>query len=297
MDEILELCGDGKYRLPINLTFWTKGAHKLSFSGILPSSVDADANDPICAESVIYATAEGVGTERAFKEFVCEVTLVLRTLMSHYSLSTKFWHLSALCAATSREELVSDSKLPFASVLSELSHLLDAYFNDPGKKDSLARRVRNAIHLLVQADQQPSHAIGLALSVAAMESMLCRNDENLANMLAENVTTLLEPNPRYRAAAVRFVKQLYSLRSEVLHGARSECDYSDFRNARDLAGAVIRAFVERRMARQRAGYEDEKPDQLIAEMRDDKYTPGQLTWVSRSTVAMLWRSMEAGTNG
>jgi hypothetical protein len=49
---------------------------------------------------------------------------------------------------------------------------LDAYFSRPSKKDSMERRIRNAASLLIESDTQTNDAVGLALSVAAIEALL-----------------------------------------------------------------------------------------------------------------------------
>ena len=55
---------------------------------------------------------------------------------------------------------------------------LAAYFSRPPKRDSILRRISMATRLLTQSDSQGDDSIALALSVAAVEAMLCRKGEN-----------------------------------------------------------------------------------------------------------------------
>ena len=113
--------------------------------------------------------------------------------------------------------------------------LIALFANVATKKDSMQRRVKNAVRLLVEAKRQSDNAIGLALSVSAIEAMLCRRSENVAAMFAENMAVLLEPDPGYRAAAERWCKELYDKRSGVLHGTNIECSVEDLRRRTRLA--------------------------------------------------------------
>ena len=70
---------------------------------------------------------------------------------------------------------------------------LDAYYANPTKKDSIDRRIRNAVHLLVESDMQANDAVGLSLSVATIEALLGKKTEGIADKLADSVAALLEP--------------------------------------------------------------------------------------------------------
>ena len=157
------------------------------------------------------------------------------------------------------------------------------------KKDSMARRLKNAIRLVIESHNQSENAVGLALSVAAIEALLCVKGENLAQMFGENLAALLEPDPEYRLHAERWSKRLYSLRSNVLHGTEMGCSAEDIREARVAAGVVLRALLERRAAVRRVGGEDEKPAPFLEELRSGKYISGQLTHVSELPLKHRWR--------
>ncbi len=165
-----------------------------------------------------------------------------------------------------------------------------AFLEDaPTKKDSIGRRLRNAIRLMVEADNQSHNAIGLALSVTAIEAMLCRRGPNVTEMFRQNMAALLEPDPNYRDAAERWSNQLYDLRSGILHGSEIDCPQESVRHAKVAAGAVLRGMLERRTAMKRLGGDDEDVKGFFAELQSGRSTPGQLTHVSETPLKYLWR--------
>ncbi len=171
-----------------------------------------------------------------------------------------------------------------------MEHSLKSLFLDvPAKKDSIARRVKNAIRLIAESDNQRHNPIGLALSVTAIEALLCRKGDNLSQMFGENMAALLEPHPVHRLEAERWSKRLYDLRSGILHGSDLDCSPRDIRQAKLAAGMVLRAMLERRAAIKRVGGNDENPDEFLAELRSGKYRPGQLTHVSELPLKRFWR--------
>lgn len=113
-------------------------------------------------------------------------------------------------------------------------------------------------------------------------------------MFAENTAVLLEPDPNYRAAAVDFVKDLYDARSKVLHGEILEHETVMRRNARAIAAAVLQAILERRAFQRRVGGESETPDDLLKELRREKFKPQQVTGVEESPVRTLWGAKYEG---
>src|SRR5262249_23117290 len=126
------------------------------------------------------------------------------------------------------------------------------------------------------------------------ESLLCDDsgsDGGIAMQLAEGVATILEPEPNHRQKAVDWVKKLYGIRSRLVHGERVDCLGNEANHARLLAAAVLKAVLERREHRGKLGYEeDEKPEDLLRELKSGKYLPGQLTGVEDSPVKdLLWR--------
>lgn len=172
-----------------------------------------------------------------------------------------------------------------------LSQLLTAYYTTAdAKKDTLSRRVRNAVILMVEAQRQTNIAIALSLNCAAMEAVLGRKGTDITNTLADNVAALLEPEPEQRAAAVDFVKKLYETRSRVLHGERIEADEDALRHARCLVCALLRAVLGRREFMARAGYDPESPDAFLNELRQTRFVRGQPMGCEPLQITALWRN-------
>jgi hypothetical protein len=232
----------------------------------------------ITARRAAYFRFEGRCSSLAFRRFRRQACSVLRYACRSYQL------------------IKSHDRIPprFAGVIDFGDHIR-AFFSTAGKKDSVERRLRNAIHLGVQSDRQRHNAIGLALSVAVVEALLCIKGENIATMFAENTASLLEPDPHFRSDAAAFLKHIYDARSKVLHGDTLEHDRELRTHARTIAGAVIQAVIERRDFLRRMDGKSETPDDLIKELRVGKWTPGQLTGVSESPVRRLWGAPFEGT--
>ena len=149
------------------------------------------------------------------------------------------------------------------------------------------RRIRNAVHLLVEADAQASDAIGLSLSVTAIEALLGEHTQELTEKLALNVAVLLEPDPAKRQSAVDCVKEFYVQRSKTLHGERIESEPSIRARARHLAAAVLDQIVSRRSFRKKGGFEVETPAQLLNELREQRFAPGQ-QGIEETNARALW---------
>lgn len=247
----------------------------------------------------IYVRIEGRCSSNAFRRFRREIFQVMRCVFRSLSLVKTFNHFVRSVIPWQDKVRLGDhsNTLGDGPINSDdlcVAPLLNAYFSNPTKRDSFDRRIRNSLHLLVQSDQQRHTAIGIALSVAAIESLVCRKAGDIANMFAENTAVILEPDPTFRAAAVEFVKDLYDARSRVLHGDLLEHEATMRRNARALAAAVLQAILERRAFQRRAGVQSETPDDLINELRRGKWVPGQLTGVSESPVRTLWGARYEG---
>ncbi len=167
---------------------------------------------------------------------------------------------------------------------------LDAFYGKPRKK-SMDKRIRNAVHLLMESDAQSNSALGLALSVTAIEAMLGGSNVEIAEKLSGDVAALLEPEPRRRHQATKLVKKIYGLRSEALHGTDIESEPDVRGKARLLASAILRAMITRREYMRRLGgpgSKPETPDELLEELREGRFRPGQTVGVDEPTVRKLW---------
>jgi hypothetical protein len=173
-----------------------------------------------------------------------------------------------------------------------LRRCLDAYFSRPAKKDSLDRRIQNAVSLLVESDTQSNAAIALALSVASIEALLGEKGESVAERLSGNLAVLLEPDPEARGKAKESFKDLYGLRSDALHGRRID-DIGGYRHsARCVAAAVLHSVIAREALLHRSGFEPERPDQLLRELEKLHFLPGQPGGVLALPVTALWRKAQ-----
>jgi hypothetical protein len=174
-----------------------------------------------------------------------------------------------------------------------IRHYLDAYYStsNTGKKDSIDRRIRNAVCLLVESDNQPNNAIGLALSITAIEALLGEGADQITKTLSERVGSLLEPDRNQRNNATKFVKDLYGDRSDALHGRYLEKESKARTHARQLAAGVLSGVISRRDFRRRSGYEPETPPELLQDL-DSSFASGEATGVEEYNVRELWKNWD-----
>jgi hypothetical protein len=172
-----------------------------------------------------------------------------------------------------------------------IRNCLDLFFTEPTKKDSIERRIRNAIHLLAESDNQPVDAIGLSLSMTAVEALLAQKGEDgLSEKLKRRISTLLEPELPKRSNAEEFVKTIYGLRSDALHGTKIDAESQARKNTRHLAAAALIAVLNRCDFLKRSGFEPETPDALLKELYDKTRESGQPMGVPELNVRNLWAS-------
>ena len=125
------------------------------------------------------------------------------------------------------------------------SQCLSSYFAAPAKKTSMTQRMRNAVHLLVEADAQQNDTIALALCFSAIEALLCSKTDGIQDELAKNVTSLLLPEKTQRKVPEGQVKELYKRRSRALHG-EAAIDDAPSHKAREVSS--LACFVSTREA-------------------------------------------------
>jgi hypothetical protein len=176
-----------------------------------------------------------------------------------------------------------------------ISQYVDAYYSDfPGKKDSIDRRIRNAVSLLIESDNQPNNAVGLALSITGIEALLGEKGEGIAIMLAERVGALLEPDDIQRNNATEFVKKLYNTRSRALHGELVETESTVRFNARHLAAAALDAMIFLKLAAPSYYDVPDTPEQLLKFLYDSRRTHGQPLGIKEYNVRELWMDKTTG---
>jgi hypothetical protein len=170
---------------------------------------------------------------------------------------------------------------------SKVTACVDSYLEPPGKADSIHRRLRNAIGLLIEADRQQNDAVGLALCFSAVEALLCNQTEGIVKNLSENAAVLLEANPARRLAAAIAIARLYSLRSRVLHGSDIDQSEEPRMQSRVLAAAVLAAILERGDFLEKLGGEAQ-PKEFFDELKEARMSGKVIVGVSPSAARVLW---------
>jgi hypothetical protein len=164
---------------------------------------------------------------------------------------------------------------------------LDAYFTLAEKKTtSFVQRLRNAAHLLVEADSQTNHAIALSLSFSAIEALVCEKTEGIVDELSRHVATLLQPQARDRPDAITAVKKYYNLRSKTLHGDHIVNDIDARWRVRALASAVFKACVDWKRHIAMIGADINRSD-FLTELRTCSTTGQQIVGVSDGLAKFL----------
>lgn len=233
----------------------------------------------------VFAEFNGNMSRVAFERLQSEVPCLLISIIQSVSLlepcEKAIPRILPSHLPTLNERTLSDQKLLIHSCLG-------AFYSEPKTKDSIDKRVRNAVYLLMESDAHSNDAIGVALSVTAIEALLGRGGNGIAEKLSMDVAVLLEPDLSKRNKATEFVKQMYTLRSNTLHGKSIESKERVRDKARLLAAGVLRALVTRRDFMVRAGYTPEAPQDLLKELREVRFQPGQPMGVDEPKVRKLW---------
>jgi len=163
---------------------------------------------------------------------------------------------------------------------------LAAFFTETSDhQDSIARRLKNALLLMIESDNQSKSSIGLALSVTAIEAMLCTGDGS--QQFKKRAALMLEFDQAYRIQAENWIGKRYRDRSAVLHGSKLSFSNSDARWARLPAGMVLWGMLQRRKAIRRTIGEDESPGEFFKEL--DKSGSRYLTHIPPTPLHRHWR--------
>jgi hypothetical protein len=73
---------------------------------------------------------------------------------------------------------------------------------------------------------------------------LGKKGAEISTSIADNTVALLEPDLDHRADCADFMKRLYDLRCRVLNGQLIDSDFETLNNARLVASASLKAFLE-----------------------------------------------------
>jgi hypothetical protein len=167
------------------------------------------------------------------------------------------------------------------------SALLSHYFHPPAKKmSSIEQRLRNAVHLLVEADAQSNQSISLSLSFAAVEALVCKNTSGIVDELSRNVAALLQPKAMDRPAVIKAIKDLYDIRSKVLHGEQLKGDENTRWQVRILASAVLKGVTDWFEHVRRIGGEP-KREEFLEELGTSATTGQQMVGVASELSRLL----------
>ncbi len=181
------------------------------------------------------------------------------------------------------------SGFPLDRPLLELS--LQIAMTEPSKKESMDRRLKNAIHLLAESDQQSNASVGLALCMAGIESLICERNPGIVKTLIERGALLLEPDRKQWPQVKQFLTTLYDRRSDIMHGSRIESSNIDRCAARLVAAGLVQAMLQRRSFFKKLWDEMESPDAFFKELDDTALIGGSsVVGVSPPSLSVLWRS-------
>jgi hypothetical protein len=264
--------------------FWSIHDVNIELAGSAPAALDPERADaPGTDQLLLFAVAEGTTSRQLFDAIVREVPKATRSL-----LLTHVWLTSdAMPRISEARELPACDLKQFTSAEPFLHEGLDRHFSSPTRRDSLDRRLRNAIHLLVQSDAQTHDSLSVALSMSAMEALLSER-QDITKTLAERTAALLEPEGDKRGAADTFVRKLYQVRSDLLHGTRLESETMHRLRARFLAGAVLNAVMEWQSFWRRIEPDSDSPDKLFAGLREAMFRATRIDGVTDSIARRLW---------
>ncbi len=152
---------------------------------------------------------------------------------------------------------------------------------------SMQARIRNAVRLAVAATEQAESGMDLALTIAAVEALVCQKSQNVADELARNVAAILVSNADDRKQAIVRVKALYNTRSRVLHGEKIHASEWDAQEARVLLLGLLRAAIEWRRMRSRLGLNEEQFSDWINAIDDCVVTGKSLVGVPDGSEAWI----------
>jgi Apea-like HEPN len=121
-------------------------------------------------------------------------------------------------ARSCKDETASFSRLVDATGTLLFRACLGALFrHSKSKMTELERSRHNAVQLLVESDKTTNDAVSVALSVTAIDALLC-DGTAIAEQFSQRGAVLLETERHKRSGAREQLKKLYNERSRILHG-------------------------------------------------------------------------------
>jgi|SRR5665213_1063914 len=208
---------------------------------------------PMSNDVVLYIKAKGAFSDAALKQVEKELGPLLRSLM--FSPVDRIGQLTCMRG--------KDVK----GTLKFVAQCLNSYYANLVKGDSMDRRLRNAMLLLVEADRQKHPAVALSLCFSAMEAMLGEGDGKIVGPLSEYIATLLRADRLERPDEIKRVKSLYGVRSKVLHGVSLDHEAEALTKTRNLSHEVLGAVVTRRELDRKLEQRNGAPVDFFNELR------------------------------
>jgi hypothetical protein len=216
---------------------------------------------------IIEACFAGHVSDDVASDLNNELIGMVRSILYSYDLS-----VNGVGLGTS--SLPCISTLTLGTTARFFQYCFSALFAKAGKRDTFEKRIANAIRLLTLSDTQVHSAIGIALSVGAIEALLGMKGENISAKLADYIAVLIEPDMALRGQAEKYVKKLYDVRSAVLHGRNLDGEAGTRSEARLLASGVLYAvwYIFDYMRRMKVP--PINPDELMRQLRDGRWDGG-----------------------
>lgn len=256
---------------------WSSDGITVRLSGVGLASLD-DELKGYGRRYLLYATVEGVMSESAMARLSADVGHAARSII---------WSSALLCPEPAVSWGYVDQigmSMPTTDVIQKqrkfIASCMDGLFPSPSRKDSIDKRIHNAVRLLMEADRQRSKIVGLSLCFAALEALVCGDRANIVGHLSENIATLLERRTEIRQRAIEVIKGLYDVRSRLLHGdSVAEVD-KEQKDARLLASCVLKAVLDYQKLTFSISGDQQTPKDLFQELRSTfvqgKTFPGSL---------------------
>ena len=278
---------------------WSGHGVSVTTCGVGLADIDPQYDDREASglSMYLYALVDGQISPDALEILADQFRSVLKSLLRSSAAaaaeSTKeLEHVNIVSPFDATDLPIADSNALQRSV-QFIRTSLNSYFARPKSKESLDRRIRNAVTLLADADGQDNDALGIALAVMAIEALLSQRRKGISAALCDYVPTLLEPNIEQRNRASDFMKRAYDDRSRVLHGEKLDAGEQRRKEIRLLAGGVLYGVINRVDFLRRSGSDPQTPDDLKNERREGKWSSGQLTGVPElPRVWSLWREAD-----
>jgi hypothetical protein len=271
------------------------GMYLVELLGATPAALLPQNNStPLFDEyELLYGCACSFSTRSAMDQFSDRIIPLIQ------SVARSFQIMTALDGSLS-EDFTEKDKADFLSIPSIQWKDMDAFGAhiklslelcslQPEKGDTISQRLKNAIELIAEADNQNNDAIALSLCFAAIEAMLSKGTTNINEHLASSAAVLLEPDKMFRMDAQKTVKELYNLRSRVLHGNTIAQPAARRLDVRLLATAILMAFLNRMVFMKNIQDTLEKPKDLLKEISAARETADSVVGVKPTRIVRLWR--------